>query len=80
MRISPDLYPNFAYYNPKSGRVLASVASKGSQRGEYTPEDARTIMSQLVELYPADFFDESQHFEEIFDAYTKYMGYSGPQK
>ena len=80
MQVSPNLYPNFAYYNPEAGRVLASVAKKGSQRGEYTRGEASTIMSQLVELYPADFFDKPGDFEVVFDAFTQYMGYSGPQR
>jgi hypothetical protein len=79
MQISPDLYPNFAYYSPSEGRVLASVAARGSARGSYTPEEASTIMGQLIQLYPADFFDDPEDFEQVFDAYTRYMGYSGPR-
>ena len=77
MQLSPELYPNFAYYSPAAGRVLASVAAKGSVRGSYTPEEATTIMGQIVELYPADFFGgKDDHFETVFDAFTDYMGYS----
>ena len=79
MEIDPSMWTNMAYYNPTAGRVLASIAPKGSQKGEYTPAQFDSFINDMEKLFPEDFFVSTEHAKAVFDEFTKHMGFTGPQ-
>ena len=78
LEIDPSMWTNMAYYNPTAGRVLASIAPKGSQMGEYTAEQFDGFINDIAKLFPEDFFVSTEHAKAVFDEFTKHMGFTGP--